>query len=426
LDYVNCHGFFKVDPTWPSGLQVAAKWSWALGNIPPLDYVVFERLVQQVAGRDGDILPDGFVALALGHFLKWPGAVCIYTSKLRAQARPWGACGLLDAFWAAVVAMDGLPLATMHQGMSAKGRMHATTGLVVHAQHLGLIVKVDDKKSVKVEHTLTLGKGQTKFQVAAERFPDAVCLIDLWLAEAPHVLAFGPHGPAEAAARAADLEAIANTVLHGMATLRRSSCRGSEGTTVGPMNWPQCGGRPAAGGSPASDPADGTATKRAKLTPPPPGYLCQHFTRAVLLAMDALFWHTPWHVVPWTMGQLAKWCPDETGQCVCIAEMPLSEAVDRFSCSPLMVSCWACFGSGLDEDEVQKVMQASDREVNIHLLRLSRRCRPEDLEGNPDQFSPVIRDILHELLSSKDANGSDCDASEVTVASESGGRAPTT
>ena len=27
LDYVNQHGFYKVDPTWPSGLQVAAKWS---------------------------------------------------------------------------------------------------------------------------------------------------------------------------------------------------------------------------------------------------------------------------------------------------------------------------------------------------------------------------------------------------------------
>ena len=75
LDYVNQHGFQKADPTWPSGLQVAAKWSWVLCDIPPLDYVEFRRLVQLVGAPDARISPRGFVAITLGQFLKWPAAV---------------------------------------------------------------------------------------------------------------------------------------------------------------------------------------------------------------------------------------------------------------------------------------------------------------------------------------------------------------
>ena len=59
LDYVNKHGYYQVDQTWPPGLQVAAKWSWVLSDIPPLDYVEFRRLVKHVAGIEGRILRMG-------------------------------------------------------------------------------------------------------------------------------------------------------------------------------------------------------------------------------------------------------------------------------------------------------------------------------------------------------------------------------
>ena len=128
MDYVNQHGFYKVDPTWPSGLQVAAKWSWVLCDIPPLDYVEFRRLVQHVAGPDGRISPCGFVAITLGHFLKWPAAVSHFRNELeqlssRTQEVRWSAKNLLEAFWHAVQAMDRKELPKMHASMSAKGRM---------------------------------------------------------------------------------------------------------------------------------------------------------------------------------------------------------------------------------------------------------------------------------------------------------------
>ena len=144
MDYVNQHGFHRADPTWLSG-QVAAKWSWVLCDIPPLDYVEFRRLVQLVGGPNARISPRGFVVLTLAHFLKWPAAVAHFREELQelgeSPEQGWSAAKLLDAFWHAVEAMDGLELAKMHESMSKKGRMHCGTGLVVHAQWLGILEK---------------------------------------------------------------------------------------------------------------------------------------------------------------------------------------------------------------------------------------------------------------------------------------------
>ena len=127
LDYVNDYGYHKVNPLWPSGLQIAAKWSLALHSIPPLDYVQFRLLVQDVAGTSGRVSKEGFVALAMGHFLKWPPAVAHFRGELakhqdimdisggdaqvalleqqesrRQEAPRWAALQLLGAFCSAV------------------------------------------------------------------------------------------------------------------------------------------------------------------------------------------------------------------------------------------------------------------------------------------------------------------------------------
>jgi len=428
LDYCNAYGFFTVVPTWPAGLQVAAKWSWILCDIPPLDYTLFEELVQHVVGNDGVISRDGFVALALGHFLKWPPAVRLYTLELTDQPRPWEAPGLLHAFMAAVTAMDKQPLQIMHKSMSSKGRMHATTGLVVHAQFMGLIEKLDPQADDTLEKpvtkrprtttetatkgtVLTLGLSQQRFRVRTEHFPNVIKLVNLWLAQAPHVPRPSPNSPDS-------VEAIADAILKGITLLRRSTCS-TPGGTVGPMAWSHSGGhihQPTKPETPRpSRESSAGAQKRSKKTAEgmqQTGYLCQHFTRSVLMAMDAHHWHVQWHTLQWTMSKIARWCPDEKNQCGSIAEMPLQEAQERFACSPFMVSCWACFGSGLSQDELQTVLTATDRAVYMQVHRLTRRCH-QSLEENWDQFSPVIQDIIKGLTAAPDEKAETDDKTEL-------------
>ena len=147
--------------------------------------------------------------------------------------------------------------------------------------------------------------------------------------------------------------------------------------------------------------ADGVADvsvpegKRRKKKEEKPSYMASHFTRAVLLAMDESFWHIPWEEVPWTMSKVLRWTPDATDQCVPIAEMSLKEVVHRFGASPLWVSCWACFASGLSQDEVDVAMRTKDRDLQKVATRLGRS--PGTLEEHPDQFSPVVRDLLAQL-----------------------------
>ena len=449
MDYVNQYGFHAVDPTWPVGLQVAAKWSWMLRDIPPLDYMEFRRLVQHVAGTEGRVSPHGFVAITLGHFLKWPAAVSHFRNtleNLELEQQRWSAKSLVDAFWHAVEAMDGQELPKMHASMSAKGRMHCLTGLVVHAQWLGILEKDDntegtaeeeeeeeeEKQASEQERRLQLGKGQAIFRMNKAGFADAEALVQLWIDSAPTI---------ELEGSSTVVAGVAEAILEAVTAIRRSNVG-----TAGPMHWPVPGtpGTPrGAPGTPRGAPgtprgmpgtprarpgaglqtqttrdpgypkvwssmslvrarvADGVADvsvpegKRRKKKEEKPSYMASHFTRAVLLAMDESFWHIPWEEVPWTMSKVLRWTPDATDQCVPIAEMSLKEVVHRFGASPLWVSCWACFASGLSQDEVDVAMRTKDRDLQKVATRLGRS--PGTLEECPDQFSPVVRDLLAQL-----------------------------
>ena len=126
--------------------------------------------------------------------------------------------------------------------------------------------------------------------------------------------------------------------------------------------------------------------------------MAAHFTRAVLLAMDESFWHIRWEDLPWTLSTLLRWTPDATDQCVPIAEMHLADVVHRFGCSPLWVSCWACFASGLSEHELDLAMQTKDRDLQkVAMAWVRTNNNSGSLEKNPDQFSPVVRDLLTQL-----------------------------
>ena len=62
---------------------------------------------------------------------------------------------------------------------------------------------------------------------------------------------------------------------------------------------------------------------------------------------------------------------------------------------PLLVSCWACFASGLSQDEVDMAMRTKDRDLQKVATRLGRS--PGTLEECPDQFPLVVRDLLAQV-----------------------------
>ena len=93
--------------------------------------------------------------------------------------------------------------------------------------------------------------------------------------------------------------------------------------------------------------------------------MASHFTRAVLLAMDESFCHIRWEEFSWTISKVLRWSPDATEQCAPIVDLPLLDMVRRFGASPLWVSCWARFASGLSEDELDLALQTKDRAIIV-------------------------------------------------------------
>ena len=64
----------------------------------------------------------------------------------------------------------------------------------------------------------------------------------------------------------------------------------------------------------------------------------------------------------------------------------------------LWVSCWACFASGLSEDELDLAMRTKDRDLQkVAMAWVRNNNNSGSLEKNPDQFSPVVRDLLTQL-----------------------------
>ena len=206
--------------------------------------------------------------------MKWPPAVVEYRNGLAQLAHElWTAEFLLDAFWDAVLLMDGRGFSKMHRSMSS-GRMHSETGLMAHSQHLGLIQKKAGPSGC-ADHgaELRLGKGQSVFMdVALHGRADAVGLVQLWIDEARVGLA--GHELHTDCPAADQLEQLGDAILRVASRVRRLECGGA-----GPLSWH--GRRRSA----QLGPEEIRASKHAA------GYLPKHFTRAVLMASDDVHWH---------------------------------------------------------------------------------------------------------------------------------------
>ena len=89
---------------------------------------------------------------------------------------------LVEAFTAVISALDGQTLDLMHENISKVGRMHTSTGPVLFATSIGLIVRPNADLGLSPRPVLTLGKGGMEFVLVvsdtARRSFEALLAID--------------------------------------------------------------------------------------------------------------------------------------------------------------------------------------------------------------------------------------------------------
>ena len=90
---------------------------------------------------------------------------------------------LVEAFTAAISALNGQTLDVMHENISKVGRMHTSTGPVLLATSIGLIVRPNADLGLSPTPVLTLGKGGQTFVLVgsdtARRSFEALLAIDI-------------------------------------------------------------------------------------------------------------------------------------------------------------------------------------------------------------------------------------------------------
>ena len=109
----------------------------------------------------------GFLAWAvLAYHCKWPlaaQALRDFMASRQAQRHHQMLSAptpevLVEAFTAVISAFDGQTLAVMHENSSKVGRMHTSTGPVLFAISIGLIVRPNADLGLSPRPVLTLGK----------------------------------------------------------------------------------------------------------------------------------------------------------------------------------------------------------------------------------------------------------------------------
>ena len=252
--YCNMHGRQSLPEAWPPSLKVAAKLGWLLVQNTPLDYLLRLEFADALAVRRADfVVHCADVAwLFMAHCIKWPVAVSrFHEHALRAcDARAGTAAAIVDALVRVLRDLSGQAFPKMHARMSSKGRMHSSTGIIVHAQWLGLLCKLDvGSQAAAGDVVLKLGVSQSAY-VLKPCQDDAVQLVATWLAtirqEWPRQV--------NTASFADSADAMAQTVAR-----LRSMSEGSAGRCIGSM--------PRARESAGCNPAPSRRSRR-ELAPP--------------------------------------------------------------------------------------------------------------------------------------------------------------
>jgi hypothetical protein len=159
---------------------------WLLVQNTPLDYLLWLDFADALAARRADsVVHCADVAwLFMAHCIKWPVAVSRFRyHTLRAcDARAGTAAAIVDALVRVLRDLSGQAFPNMHARMSSKERMHSSTGIIVHAQWLGLLRKLEAASQAAAgDVVLKLGVSQSAY-VLNPCQDDAVQLVATWLA----------------------------------------------------------------------------------------------------------------------------------------------------------------------------------------------------------------------------------------------------
>ena len=278
------------------------------------------------------------------HAVNLPPAILRFLQELPPPGQQASIQGktIIAAWYRTVKWAAGQQWQKMHERMSASGRMHATTGIVVHSGQLGLFEKIPTETT----ETIFLG-------VAGQAY---------------HLKSFSDCGPAVAYAdyvlehcRAADpaclrwpdckrLVSFADALKHLTTALR---------TSPGPNVAHFKGGA-------------GLSRKRKHYRGKEPedeetvgGYLVKHFVRSVLLVADdeGFFDEDCETLDNMTIKALQSWLPDQTNSMQPVWENTVGWFKRESGISPFWASCHTCFVHGLSYDEQQRYLRASDEEL---------------------------------------------------------------
>ena len=377
------HGRHSVPEAWPPSLKVAAKLGWLLMQNTPLDFLQWLEFADDLAARRADFVVhcSDVAWLFMAHCIKWPVAVLKFRQyALRARDAGAGtAAGIVDALVHVLRDMSGNAFPLMHARMSAKGRMHSGTGIIVHSQWLGLLRKLEvSSQAAAGDEVLSLGVSQSAYVLKPGQ-QDAVQLVAAWLG------AIRQEWPRQISA--ASFEESADAIVKTIYRLRSLSTG-----SAGPLFWGPLG---EPGMRSSSQPPK---QKKARAAAFKPGYLVKHFTKCVLFRYEhalGLQW-TELPLSSLSMAAVLRWTPDGTHQCEAIADMNVADAARLFGFSPLLISGFACAASAVDELQMASLFRAPERELFRVVAEWRKRLETAEKEGGEtdDLFSPVMADFV--------------------------------
>ena len=278
-----------------------------------------------------------FAWVFIAHLAKWPPVVEEWGRKLRTAPASTGT-ELVQGLKELLSWCDRREWVGMFDRMHGKhSLMDAQTGLLVHSTRMLLIESQPGKKSstrkikkqspmppepttkrirndaLGGERLLFLGRAQAPFQMLPDTQP-AIEILDFVLSSAADS---GLRWPANAD----DVPAFADKMLELIKQVRRFT-------------------------SPT-----GKATLKGGLTQH--GYNAKHFLRLLLLCLED---RLPGAFDGLPFSRISGWCPDENNHGEVFGEEATGSVIrQKFGCSPLMWSCWACLVGFAEKDIGQAV-----------------------------------------------------------------------
>ena len=295
----------KLNRQWSPEVQLLAKKMYVWERMCPEDLHAWLAFASQVTSCQGVLRLEQWMALLMGHCIKWPESVlslgdAFCVSPLSFASAPEARSAVL----AVLRTSSGKPMTAFHDACSSR-RSYSKSGLAWFAQRCHLLEKGPPcKRKLQDSEVLLLGRGQNEYHLSVGTEASRKALQSM-LDGAPQGMAWPSEGcevflwisvVRDAASQALGLPKTAYTV--------KAFCR--------------------------------------KMLMLLPGGLQKNFHESHTVKEQLLF------------------SPDEADKLKPFHGLSGKDFISTFGCSPSWACCWVCFLGGLDTDMVQRVDKASD------------------------------------------------------------------